>query len=1014
MKYRIYAIALFITFSHCVFGQFLNTVKFEKEEINLYSGVVGMHEDYQGYKWIFGFDGISRYNGFQFEEIASIYPSTKNLISKNCKSLFRDETNLWIGSAINGLFLVDNKGNLKSFNDLLSSEDSLTSNTIKQVISAENIIFVVGENGLECFSFDARRWVKKELGFTESSTITKIQKHENKLWAISVNGLQNLDLRTNKHNEFPEYKAASFFLEPNGKLWMANIGNGTILSYYDQNFDHFVKSEFQPYQKYKQVRRWAWLSENQLLSFPSNTAMLEISNFQAQKIAYVDESLSGLIQERFLRDPFLDSNNRVWLFGSELFMIPRETIISTEYVSKNEGEVIDVFKTETEVYSSISNKGLYIFNKRTKKTQILNTQNSQLADNFISNITPLKNGGLGLCMMNNFQTYSEESGFGKAYPMPGITRSFLENDIYYWVGGYRSVFKINKKTRSVKKIYVPSEYAKEGNAINAILDLGNDNLGICTAALDIIHLGSEEETIDPSGALFALVKPKFPKYKIHHADVSPSKKWIATATDNGIYIQKNPDVGDVTNPLNRMAYNMAQMRNHDLELTKIPSKERFFTNVAFYNDSILYASSRNHILRISINNFRVETYNNLDGLINSNFNLRSSFKDDKGLIYFGGDNGVDRIDEGLRKVNPKSIQPIVGQIFHNGIPQFEDLGTDKHIVPSNIKILEIKVDFPHNINGDLISLEGRINHDEDWFKLGEKNMLTLYNPKPGRNNFEFRAVTPNGDAISEISSMNVTIKRVWYANPWILGLFAIALITAVGIGISRYQKNQNKRLNQELRLQEELATLKLTSLNSQMNPHFIFNALSSIQHLIAEGETETAENYLSKFSKLLRHVIQYASHRNVSVTEEINFIKNYLELELLRFSDAFTYTIQNEITHPDKVYVPPFFIQPQVENAIKHGLLNAENKSRINIIVSLEGNKIKISVEDNGVGREAAKRKNIYAQTNTKKGNFLTEERIENLNKLSHNSRFYIEDLYKDGEPKGTRVTLEFELEKNT
>jgi len=110
--------------------------------------------------------------------------------------------------------------------------------------------------------------------------------------------------------------------------------------------------------------------------------------------------------------------------------------------------------------------------------------------------------------------------------------------------------------------------------------------------------------------------------------------------------------------------------------------------------------------------------------------------------------------------------------------------------------------------------------------------------------------------------------------------------------------------------------------------------------------------------------------------------------------------------------IPPFFIQPQVENAIKHGFNDEGKKNILLIQIQEKDAMIVITIEDNGQGRENAQEKNIFTQSGTKKGNLLTKERIDNLNKLNYESSYQVEDLLVDGKPGGTRVTLEFEREK--
>jgi len=150
--------------------------------------------------------------------------------------------------------------------------------------------------------------------------------------------------------------------------------------------------------------------------------------------------------------------------------------------------------------------------------------------------------------------------------------------------------------------------------------------------------------------------------------------------------------------------------------------------------------------------------------------------------------------------------------------------------------------------------------------------------------------------------------------------------------------------------------LELKSLRTQMNPHFIFNALNSVNNFIAKNDEKSANRYLSEFSQLMRMVLDYSKHDFITLREEIELNQLYSKLEHFRFRDKFDYTFEDNIPPNDlNVDVPPMIIQPFIENAVWHGLRYSEEKGKLSILFDKEGNNIVVTITDNGIGREKSK-----------------------------------------------------------
>ncbi|HRE64007.1 MAG TPA: histidine kinase [Ferruginibacter sp.] len=212
-------------------------------------------------------------------------------------------------------------------------------------------------------------------------------------------------------------------------------------------------------------------------------------------------------------------------------------------------------------------------------------------------------------------------------------------------------------------------------------------------------------------------------------------------------------------------------------------------------------------------------------------------------------------------------------------------------------------------------------------------------------------------------------------------------------------------------LKEKLAASQLTALRTQMNPHFIFNALNSVQQYILEGDVDKANRYLTKFSRLQREILQQCDQQFISLEKEIEMLNGYLEFEQLRFNENFEYRIEvaPEVEETD-INIPPMLLQPYIENAIWHGLMPKQGTKLLHIGFSLLHEDILICiVEDNGIGVEASARlKQNSSNRHASKGMNLVKNRLEILQQ-QYNKPFYtsMETIRDDnGSIQGTRISL--------
>lgn len=261
---------------------------------------------------------------------------------------------------------------------------------------------------------------------------------------------------------------------------------------------------------------------------------------------------------------------------------------------------------------------------------------------------------------------------------------------------------------------------------------------------------------------------------------------------------------------------------------------------------------------------------------------------------------------------------------------------------------------------------------------------------------------------------------------WLFSGGALLFLAGVG-GLFFYRSRmQQARLKEALamkkaqqeettaRFQADMSAAALTSLRSQMNPHFIFNCLNSIKLYAAKNDGRAATEYLSKFSRLMRLVLENSKTELITLAQEEEMLTLYLELEAMRLKSRLVYTL-NFAGDIDKEYVelPPMLVQPYVENAIWHGLMPRQEGGHIDILFEEERDQLIVTIRDDGVGREKAAA--LKSVTNPGSGESLgskiTGERVQLFGSQNKaDSRVTIQDLYSDGKPLGTQVVIQIPI----
>ena len=324
-------------------------------------------------------------------------------------------------------------------------------------------------------------------------------------------------------------------------------------------------------------------------------------------------------------------------------------------------------------------------------------------------------------------------------------------------------------------------------------------------------------------------------------------------------------------------------------------------------------------------------------------------------------------------------------------------------------------------NQGLLNLKKTIYYKDLWFELND----SIYNIEKSKAiaDIQTRYETEKKDREIESLHKDNEIQKLQLeenvqrtkAQRLLFLVFVFVLISIVLIiwFIYKNYKKQQTINQQKLEYQKILTEQKM--LRTQMNPHFIYNSLNSIQSFISSEQSYEAEKYLAKFAKLIRDILENSRADFISLDKEIEVLQLYLSLEQLRFENRFTFEIYVESSiEEDFISIPPMLVQPFVENAILHGFKNRTN-GKLNINFLEKENCIICEIEDNGIGRKAS------ANKETKKNHqslatVITQERLNTLSReLKKDAWFTIEDKFdsKTQNPLGTKVTLQIPFIEN-
>lgn len=445
--------------------------------------------------------------------------------------------------------------------------------------------------------------------------------------------------------------------------------------------------------------------------------------------------------------------------------------------------------------------------------------------------------------------------------------------------------------------------------------------------------------------------------------------------------------------------------NTDGIIKKITQKEGLATDqikkVEVETENVFWASTTSGISRVELKGttVKINTFTQTDGLPS---NVVAGCVIRKDTIYIGTSKGlgvfsINTLLNQQKFINKKVIinSVVVGRKEYFNLNQELTGHTPDNDVVFNVS-------FPDYASQGKVSYKYKIDGLNSLWQTSNSSKIIFNSVPPGKYTFKVIGIGYNGKQSYVSTDLVFEIKPQFWQTWWFKLLLTVIIVAVVSMMINFYfQKKRNKKL-ETLYYEKKIAELELQAIKAQINPHFIYNCLNSIQFLLYKKDYQETENYLDTFSQMIRKTLHYSEKTFMPIKEEVEYLSLYLNMEKLRSKDQFDY----KITVSEKVdknwTIPSLLIQPFVENAIKHGVAAlTDRKGCIEISFDYHDLQLSISIEDNGIGIGNTSEAVIKADSFGVK---LSQKRIETFKQLFETN--IILELNNLTEKQGTQIKL--------
>jgi ligand-binding sensor domain-containing protein len=952
------------------------------------SEIISLAKDSKGFLWIGTAAGISRYDGYEFHN----YNRSKegellgyvNVIEAD------HDNNLWIGTDA-GLFLYS-EGALKK----ISAPSGLPQGVNDIVLENDGAALLATENGPARISLNARQTEKIQLAdhVLHQWNYTKMLPDDRRIEHIR--------------------KAAD------GTLYFSDLQRVFKLNDSSVEMLYNMSDSRDPVQTL----------------FPVNRSKIFFNTAESE-IHMIENGMHRNIQHKELYKPGVaDQPGGIWHAGSwGLYYFHPEKIIASRFINFNEQGIygLHAIVKDNNIFWVASATGL-IKIKPTLFTQY-DVESIFPSHQDYYSFLQLKNGDLLLGSNRGSLLQKDDSGFNLLYkkliPSAEIKCLFEDEAGQLWVGsGYQGLALISNK--QVKRFTVD-----DGLHDNSFSQFLKTSTGRLYAIGD--HGLSEILVDDKRNVSFRkyYFESRISKHAKFYSGIETPNGGILIGGEEGLFCLQNDSLYPVI-----------------INKKTIPVKSIMQDN----NKTVWIATDGEGILKCVFNNNNrldvVQRFTEADGLNTSHY--LDLLADKENNIWAGSPKGLTFIGQGKYKDNILNFDQWDGftKPGYFSITLYQDrdsviwAGTTfgftsfkpgaalfsasspviymndiKQVKSNSFNFSFAALDYANQENIQYYyKLDGL---DSNWISGGALRNVTYENLSPHKYIFRVKALNNKGRWSEKDATYSFNIRPPFWRQAWFMLLSSVLAITLLVLFIkmreakqAKLQKQKEREIEKEmevLRLNKDFATSQLTALRTQMNPHFIFNALNSIQHYILQGNVVEANKYLSKFSKLQRDILHCSTQQFISLDKELEILTAYLQLEQYRFGGNFTWKINmTEDIEPVEIMVPPMILQPFVENSIWHGLMPVQTERTLSIFFELESDDIMlVSVRDNGIGRAAAARLKGVDQNNKEhesKGMYMVKQRLQLLQQ-QYDKPFEvsIDDITGiNGEVMGTNVGLKF------
>lgn len=990
--------------------------------------------DEQGFIWLGTDNGLARFDGSEVKVFRKAAGDPGSLGNNAVTNLMLDsEGQLWVGTEA-GISLMDRRsGSFRNIDGL--SVRGLPPGRVNDFFEDSHgyIWLASGTGGIVRYShcidqfeaFPVRGRGNFKTDTARLNAVLDIEpglEGDSVLWLATLGGLVRFNTQTRRQQAYvfstPNREWEHGFnsmrkvcVHPNGKIYIGGWGGA---GEFDPSTGRFRHLDFPGADGHRTIARRAVISllpvgpSELWITYNRGLAVFNLETFQLQK-AYYNQSEGGIAYGV----GHIDEQGRMWGVtesGFYLFNPLRNQASFREFpVPDDEFYYITNSVAASEdgrflYLAVIQGEGLYILDRHTGSWSIVRAPR-QFYDNLggfpAQKILRLRNGKVLLVSASNLFYFLEKERRLEYIPLPfpekaPFFRSVAEGaDGEVWVGSRRSgLFRADLARMAVRHY---EQELQEGDAnrstwIEHLLRDSRGNVWIRTASGFSVHINGRDTIVNfpATGTEEQRARSFFEIWGF--AEDRQGRVWIAGGAEGlGVASIDAPGQGIVRKYTAEEGLKCENARNVTADLS-----------------GMLWINGERGLIRFNPGTLENDLFGEGYGIPVKNTNSFSLLA--SGELTIGARKGIYFFHPDSLRANPERPIPYLTsfRVFDEEIPLPAE-GELRLSYRQNFFSFEfsaISYNLPEQ-NTFAYQLEGV---DEDWVYAGKRRFASYTNIPGGSYRFRLKASNNEGVWMEEAFTLDIIITTPWWKAWWFwlsLGLFLLLdSILFVRWRIAQVRKKEAMKAD----FDRKLANVELNALRAQMNPHFIFNCLNSIDYYILKNDTEKASDYLNRFSRLIRLILQNSRSEYVNLKDELESLRLYIEMESLRFEHQFDYAVKiGRGLNMEEIEIPPMLLQPYVENAIWHGLVHKQGKGRLDLSITRENGSLHCVIEDNGIGREESRRLKSKTATRRKSmGMAITQDRIGMINKL-YNAHASVEvtDLKgDDGQPKGTRVEL--------